>query len=270
MFNIKYSSSLLSLFYLLFHSSQSICNFIYIEEAPYQLEECIYTGPGFSYGYYCTQSFNGTSYDEMQVLELYFPYSDTCADGLVSYVTEEAYVINQYVCSEFDCHCDGNPDDCTISTKRAYQFNEVFIDSDTGNPGCNTSYWIEEKFAWDNICLARGDIGSIGFTCDSTYGVDRIQYEDQSCTTEKDAAGTPSPTYQENPCKIYTCDGTLSLPSWITGEEEEKDNTLFIVIGAVAAVIICCGCIAAIWCCIQRKQKKEVYFDNNANQTTGY
>lgn len=250
----------LTLIYLLTHQSQSICNFIYISEYPYQLDVCHYNTPTYSYGYYCTYSYNGTTYSDQQVLELYFPSPD-CPGGVDS---EDAIVTNQYVCADEDCHCDGTPADCTISTERYYDFNPIFIDESTNNPGCNASNWREFQYAWKDVCISKINVDSFGWTCSEEYGTNRVLYDDQSCSTQASIVGTPSPTL-DNPCYIYSCDGDIDLPSWDYGYTgtEESDGTVGIVIGVVIAVIVCCLCIVAIWCCIQRKQKKEVTFDHN-------
>ena len=255
---IKYSS-ILALLCLLTQKSQSICNFIYLESFAYQLDTCNYNSyAGYSYGYYCTLSYNGTSYSDQKVVELYFPVAD-CEGGLES---EDAILEGIYDCED-DCHCDGTPDDCTISTERYYDFDSSLIDSSTNNPGCNGSYWNEYKYAWKNICLARGDVGSFSWSCSTEYGTQRVSYEDQSCSTDSVLVGTPSPTI-DNPCYFYACSEELEIPTWDERytEKEGSGGLVFIVIGVIVAVVICCICIAAIWCFIQRKQKKEVTFDH--------
>ena len=256
-------------FSILISKTISVCNYIYLDEIPYPLETCIWNSPTYSFGIYCSDTLpNGTSLNEEMVIELYFPSPD-CPNG---FSNDDAKIYDIYPCDD-DCVCSGITQDCTISTKRTYDWNFIFVDYDTGNPGCNESWYVDEKFAWksdnDNICLGRGILGSYEFICNDTYskgGVTRKWYDQTDCT-DLIAEAQPDITA----CEFWSCDGDLILPEWKLDDEKNKgnNNTIIYIIIAIILVLCCCGFIIAYFICIKRKQKKEVYFENDQGQTGG-
>mmetsp|Transcript_7937 Transcript_7937/g.13014 ORF Transcript_7937/g.13014 Transcript_7937/m.13014 type:complete len:279 (-) Transcript_7937:298-1134(-) len=245
--------SVLSLIALLFFDTASAtCNYIYIEEAPVPLETCYWNTPIESWGLYCVDSYNGTVFSSAKVLELYFPAAD-CPGGLNA---EDSQFWALHDCTD-DCYCSGSSSDCLVMTRRKYDYNTGF------NPGCNYTYYVDEKFVWD-VCLDFGVLGSKGYTCTADDGTENgdglkeVLYTNTGCTgAQKDTPApsmTPAPT---QPCLLTTCSGDIVVPS----SEKKKSNAGGVAAAVIIVLLVLIACGVGIWCWMKRRNKGQVTFD---------
>lgn len=236
------SSIFLSILFERLFADPDSCAYFYESELPVVLNTCYWTAPGESYGYYCVESFNGTTYDETMVVQLGF-FGPDCVDGpLNPNVTLES---GPFSCSEYgsDCHCDGQTEKCVLATQT----------------GCNSSYLVEETYVIDVCISGAANIGGGKVLCDEdaeNLGVYKQWYDAVDCSGS--LRNTPAPTYTPAPtffdqCRTTTCPASASTETGMNG-------------GVIAAVVILVICLFG--CCIVgivyylRRRKHDQYFED--------
>ena len=166
------------------------CNYFYEgpDALPVQLDTCSYSTSQFSSGYYCRDISN----------ETYVIYIEFDGENCPNNMGERK---EEYPCDDYDCNCDGDPDDCKVAKVTKKQFISA---SDTT---CNSSTTEIFYYAYD-ICFNRGIAGGQHFQCDEN-GVSELYYDNDDCSG--DMAHTPSPTIAhacyEIGCNWYKSEG---------------------------------------------------------------
>eukprot|EP01083_Nonionella_stella_P004447 12858_1 len=245
--------SLLILSTLFFHQALSdpdSCNFFYdsLGQAPIPLDVCYWRGPSKSYGFYCTESWNGTTYDQTMVVHLQFDDAD-CPDGLEGgngYFYEEDLIYNCDDLGDF-CHCDGNPSLCTIAT----------------STNCNESYPIEEDYVFD-VCISD-TLEHTQWGCDENKGVWGMGYEDEGCSGDK---LTPAPT--PSPLGISGDPFCWQTDCGYPDAGKEGADTGIIILVVILCICGCLCCVVGIWYVMKKRKKDDQYFDNNNTDNTAF